>query len=66
MAVSGKSKKELIEENKELRARLQELEHSEAEQKNAQEELKKSKEFLLICPGFVIAPLSKRTPTKSR
>ena len=46
MAVSGKSKKELIEENKELRVRLQELEHSEAERKNAQDELKKSKEFL--------------------
>ncbi|MHC4535771.1 MAG: PAS domain S-box protein [Planctomycetota bacterium] len=46
MAVSQKTKKELIEENKALRSRLQELEHSERERKNAQDELRKSKEFL--------------------
>ena len=46
MAVSGKSKKELIEEITALRSRLKELEHSETERKKAQEESRKSKEFL--------------------
>jgi len=46
MAVSGKSKKELIKENKSLQARLKEFERSEAECENAREELKNSKEFL--------------------
>ncbi len=46
MAVSGKSKKELVEEISALRVRLNELEHSETEGKNAQDELRKSKEFL--------------------
>ena len=46
MAVSGKSKKELIEEISALRTRLKELEHSKDECKKAQEESKKSKAFL--------------------
>jgi PAS domain S-box-containing protein len=46
MAVSEKSKKELIEENKALRSRLQELEQSENECKRAKEESKRSKEFM--------------------
>ena len=46
MAISQKSKKELIEENKALLSRLKELEHSETEGKNAQDELRRSKEFL--------------------
>lgn len=46
MAVSGKTKKELIEEINVLKSHLKELEHSETERKKAQEESKKSKEFL--------------------
>jgi len=46
MAVSGKSKKELIEENKELRLRLKELEHSEAKLRKAEQTLEEAEEAL--------------------
>jgi len=39
-------REELIEEINYLRVRLNELEHSETERKNAQNELRESKEFL--------------------
>jgi len=42
MAVSGKSKKELIEENKALRSRLKELEHSESRLRKAGEALREN------------------------
>ncbi|MCP4257786.1 MAG: PAS domain S-box protein [Planctomycetes bacterium] len=42
MAVSGKSKKELIEEINILRSRLSELEHSEAESRKSEETLRES------------------------